>query len=223
MHPDITNTLNYCPEASLSSFIKEYDGYFTDDLVSRILSEYTYDDPCYCDSGINQNGSHDVTTNQSVRSSRTLMISAPEVKAKNPSVRESIDAEIYSILNNVITEYVSDVMPLARVSADSGYELTSYAKGSFFREHIDTFYPSDSAHSSRMDMVLARDAARRQLSISIQLNEEYEGGELTFYDKKHTVTKKKGLITVFPSNHLFPHQVTPVEAGIRYSIVTWFS
>jgi hypothetical protein len=223
MQPHATDTPNFCPESSLSSFILEYDGYFTDDLISQILSEYTYDNPDYVVSGINQDGDYEVKEDQNLRSSRTLLISAPEIKAKNPSVRESIDAEIYSILNKVISEYVNDVMPLAQVNSDSGYELTSYAKGSFFKEHIDAFYPKRTFSSFSTDNVRKVDAETRQLSVSIQLNEDYEGGELTFYNKKHTVTKKKGLITVFPSNHLFPHQVTPVEEGVRYSIVTWFS
>jgi predicted 2-oxoglutarate/Fe(II)-dependent dioxygenase YbiX len=27
---------------------------------------------------------------------------------------------------------------------------------------------------------------------------------------------------LFPSNYLYPHRITPVTQGTRYSIVTWF-
>jgi predicted 2-oxoglutarate/Fe(II)-dependent dioxygenase YbiX len=54
--------------------------------------------------------------------------------------------------------------------------------------------------------------ATRKLSMVLQLSDpsEYEGGELQILDKANpeTVTKQKGMITVFPSYTL--HQVTPV-------------
>ena len=58
------------------------------------------------------------------------------------------------------------------------------------------------------------------LSIIGILNDDYEGGELImFKDKK--IDTKKGDIIIFPSNFLYPHEITPVTKGVRYSYVSW--
>ena len=52
------------------------------------------------------------------------------------------------------------------------------------------------------------------------LNDDYEGGELLFWNE-YRVDLKKGDVVAFPSVFLFPHEVTTVTGGIRYSWVTW--
>jgi PKHD-type hydroxylase len=67
----------------------------------------------------------------------------------------------------------------------------------------------------------------RKLSMTVLLNENYEGGEFQFatYDKEECVIhipefNKIGSIVVFASD--VEHRVAPVTTGIRYSLVTWF-
>jgi PKHD-type hydroxylase len=65
----------------------------------------------------------------------------------------------------------------------------------------------------------------RKLSLSIQLSDEseYQGGELVFhrFSKKNPAVapKTKGTLILFPSYVL--HEVTPVTAGVRKSLVSW--
>lgn len=64
----------------------------------------------------------------------------------------------------------------------------------------------------------------RKLSLSIQLSnpEDYDGGvcELLFGDDKRIPLKShRGAGLLFPS--YFPHHVTPVTRGMRYSLVAW--
>tara|TARA_R100001440_G_scaffold500_2_gene1480 strand:+ start:1063 stop:1647 length:585 start_codon:yes stop_codon:yes gene_type:complete len=59
----------------------------------------------------------------------------------------------------------------------------------------------------------------RKLSMSIILNDDYEGGEFEFF-AKDKVLSKRGTIIVFPS--YMQHRVKPVTKGIRYSLVAWF-
>ena len=65
----------------------------------------------------------------------------------------------------------------------------------------------------------------RHLSIIINLNEEYEGGDLIFTDQKKVEVKRiklgKGSIVFFPSNFMYPHSIEPITKGVRYSIVSW--
>ena len=58
------------------------------------------------------------------------------------------------------------------------------------------------------------------LSIIGILNDDYEGGELIMFEDKKIDTKKGDLL-IFPSNFLYPHYVTPVTKGVRYSYVSW--
>ena len=52
------------------------------------------------------------------------------------------------------------------------------------------------------------------------LNDDYEGGNLLFWNE-YQLDLKKGDVVAFPSVFLFPHEVTTVTSGIRYSWVTW--
>ncbi len=68
--------------------------------------------------------------------------------------------------------------------------------------------------------------APRTLSIIYLLNNDYEGGELIFNlpnckDEILKIEKKPNRVVIWPSNFLYPHQVTPVTKGLRYSIVSW--
>ena len=82
--------------------------------------------------------------------------------------------------------------------------LLRYKTGDYVKKHVDT---SSDQH--------------RTLSCSLILNDNYEGGELTFFDGKYKLNPKKGDIVIFPSSFTYPHQVLPVTSGTRYAVITW--
>ena len=58
------------------------------------------------------------------------------------------------------------------------------------------------------------------LSVIGVLNDDYEGGELIMFgDKK--IDTKAGDLLIFPSNFMYPHEITPVLKGVRYSYISW--
>jgi len=65
----------------------------------------------------------------------------------------------------------------------------------------------------------------RTLSFILLLNNDYQGGELNFHDPKGNIIKTidtaPAKLIVWPSNFLFPHSVSEVTEGVRYSIVSW--
>ena len=65
----------------------------------------------------------------------------------------------------------------------------------------------------------------RHLSIIMNLNDDYEGGDLVFTDQQEKEVKRlklgKGSIVFFPSNFMYPHGIQPITKGTRYSIVAW--
>ena len=54
----------------------------------------------------------------------------------------------------------------------------------------------------------------------IRFNDDYEGADLYFWDE-NVVSLGKGDIVIFPSLFLFPHGVTEIKKGVRYSGVAW--
>ena len=67
--------------------------------------------------------------------------------------------------------------------------------------------------------------SNRALSVIINLNNDYEGGDLVFTDQKEKEIQRlklnTGSIVFFPSNFMYPHSIQPITKGTRYSIVAW--
>jgi len=65
----------------------------------------------------------------------------------------------------------------------------------------------------------------RHLSIIINLNNNYTGGDLIFTDQREKEIKRlkleKGSTVFFPSSFMYPHSIQPITKGTRYSIVAW--
>jgi PKHD-type hydroxylase len=91
-------------------------------------------------------------------------------------------------------------------------QYTTYKKNQYYRDHLDIMYKSPSN-------------AVRKISFSVQLSDpnDYKGGDLALkISSEPTVVKKtRGTVIFFPSYVL--HEVTPVEQGIRKSLVGWVS
>lgn len=58
------------------------------------------------------------------------------------------------------------------------------------------------------------------LTIIGLLNDDFEGGNLVLFED-NTIELQAGDIVVFPSVFLFPHAVTPITSGNRFSFATW--
>ncbi len=75
----------------------------------------------------------------------------------------------------------------------------------------------------------------KRVALSINLNDNYEGGNLQVFDWHYdwngedergeagwvTVEQKIGLMTLMPV--LIPHRVTNVTKGVRKQLITWFT
>jgi hypothetical protein len=65
----------------------------------------------------------------------------------------------------------------------------------------------------------------RTMSCILLLNNDYEGGNLSFRNPDGSgeweVEVKPNRMIIWPSNFLYPHTVKPVTKGTRYSVVAW--
>ena len=104
------------------------------------------------------------------------------------------------------------------VDAAESMQIGKYSKGCFYDYHQDgdgvTIY--DEPENNWLHN------KTRKLSMTILLNEDYEGGDFRFYGDDETALKEKekGSVLVFPS--YMQHCVEKITKGNRYSLVVWF-
>ncbi len=53
-------------------------------------------------------------------------------------------------------------------------------------------------------------------SCTVNLNDNYEGGELVFFNGLHSVTLGRGDAVIWPADCFWVHEVLPVTRGVRY-------
>ena len=166
------------------------------DLCNAILKEYKNTDEWE-----KANTAGGVQTK--VRSCDTIGMSLPHIMQNNKE-RARLDAEMFKCAAECIQKY-NKKFKEAHIQEDTGYELLRYNKGEFYTQHVDTFLSDP-----------------RLVSCSFHLNDDYEGGEFGFFDRSKKIKAAKGDVVMFPSTFMYPHEIMPVTAGTRYSIITWF-
>ena len=114
------------------------------------------------------------------------------------------------------------------LNGHEGPTFLMYQPGGFYEPHVDRAAADETQISPR----------RRRVSVVIFLNAmstapgpgDYSGGALTFYglvddpawrSVGFALDPMPGLLVAFPSHIV--HEVTPVTAGDRYTIVDWFT
>jgi len=104
-----------------------------------------------------------------------------------------------------------------KIDACEPMQITRYKKNGHYEFHFDG--NGFTRFNNPNDKLLH--GAVRKLSMTIVLNEDYEGGEVEFFDNNSGLIKEKmGTVIVFPSYMV--HRVRPVTKGTRYSLVAWF-
>lgn len=85
---------------------------------------------------------------------------------------------------------------------NEGYHIVRYTEGQFFAEHTDATpeYP-------------------RRVSAIVYLNDNYEGGTITFTNIEKSFKPETNTIMIFPSSEHFSHSADPVISGIKYAII----
>ena len=91
----------------------------------------------------------------------------------------------------------------------TGLQLLRYKQGQHFHEHVDNI----AGHPTW---------GQRQLSVVFYLNDDYEGGEISFQRQAQVIKPKAGDVLLFPSHFTHPHASLDVRSGVKYAVVTWF-
>tara|TARA_R100001129_G_scaffold130478_1_gene92331 strand:- start:303 stop:839 length:537 start_codon:yes stop_codon:yes gene_type:complete len=118
------------------------------------------------------------------------------------------NSEISNIFMKVFKLYIKEFRFFDSVKGDTtGWDHVLYlgSKSQEYKEHVDF------SHAKQP----------RILTCSLILNDNYNGGDFSFFEGEYIVTKKSCSAVVFPSNFCFPHAITPVSNGDRHAIITW--
>ena len=183
----------------LENYIHVENNAISTDLCEEIIKEY--DEPDDWKPGT----INDYEVNE-YRKCEVVYLSQDETLERNLKTRKKIDQKLYKIINDLLEKYLKkyDSLGYVQIKEDTGYMLLRYKTGDYVKKHVDT---SSDQH--------------RTLSCSLILNDDYQGGEISFFDGEVKPNLKKGDLLIFPSSFTYPHQVLPVTSGTRYSIITW--
>ena len=103
------------------------------------------------------------------------------------------------------------------ISSAENYQIGKYEVGDFYASHLDGMGTEGTKFIDESKPNI--DNKTRKMSMTLNLNDDYEGGDLILYDVG-PIKQKKGNITFFPGYLL--HEVTPVTKGTKYSLSMWF-
>ena len=180
----------------LENYVKEFRNIVPEDLCDAIIDEYSN-----CDDWRGGETGSGLWTD--VRNVDEIHISDAGI-IRDSQIRRELDDRLFKSIESVPREYHQQFRHFT-MSIDTGYQLLRYNEGQFYTQHVDMF-----------------GTQQRSLSCSLILNDDYEGGEFSFWDDTKTYNPSKGSALVFPSNFLYPHQIKKITKGQRYSIITWF-
>lgn len=190
----------YQSENKLSQYIKVYENVLTLEECELILNEYKDTDEWSSATVSSSN-----TANKNVRNCDIIPISNPTTIGLNEQNRRKIDSILLKKVGIAAKQYITE-FPNCFLKSDSGYDLLRYQVGGYYTQHTDSFKEQ-----------------LRTISMSINLNDDYIGGNIAFFDREIQIRGGAGSVVLFPSNFMYPHEIMPVEEGTRYSIVTWLT
>lgn len=154
--------------------------------------------------------SEGVRVDLKMRKVQELYVTDSQVKSSDPKF-DRLDEDLFQYVlkaGKIYTETLSserNMQHLPHIVEDEGYTFLHYQEGYYFKEHCDD-----------------APGINRTLTLTINLNEDYDGGLFKFFNEEISVSLKTGDAIMFPSNFMFPHEVTKITRGERYSMVTWF-
>ena len=128
-----------------------------------------------------------------------------DISYQNNELTNTLQRFFLKCVENYLTNIAPSTFPLQELTQIrfNKYEIGTNMK--MHQDHIHTIF----------------DGEKKGVPIlSVIANDDFEGGDFLMFDgKKLKLTV--GDVIVFPSNFLYPHAVTTITKGTRYSCVSW--
>lgn len=119
----------------------------------------------------------------------------------------NISSQLFGALDETLKHYSTQIYPFAEKnikSREKTMHLLRYDQSGYLPAHQD------------------QGVSTRVLSVLLYLNDDYEGGEITFRHSNITMKPEPGSVLFFPSNFLYVHEVAPITKGPRYALPNWY-
>ena len=132
------------------------------------------------------------------------------------NITSELQSSLLPVMNQVGTSYAKKYSykqtyrTQTIMTMFSPIRFNRYSNGQIMRQHHDHIH-------SLFDGV---DKGIPILSFILNFNDDYEGADLYFWND-YKIPLGKGDVVIFPSLFLFPHGVTEIKKGVRYSGVAW--
>ncbi len=150
------------------------------------------------------------------------MITAPTRLGVWGPKRDGQDLEFNKKLEKAMLDCVAkymEIYPMARQScwAWSVGHVAVYDVGQCIGEHTDQSVDLVGVKYWAGETPRAIRVQKNSISMSLFLNDDYEGGEMVLRHAKSSIPQKAGSVLAFPSSYVGAHEVTPVTSGRRCS------
>lgn len=170
------------------------------DKYSNIINEYLID--LFVLGQIVRN--YEATTDTAYRKCKALGLDGVESCHQDDyifQIRNILSQKANIAINLFRKKYSMD-----QIDKNHQWILLNYGEGDYFKYHNDDCFTHP-----------------RSLSIVIYLNDNYEGGEITFRFFNVSYKPRSGDILLFSSAFPYMHEVKPITKGYRNAAVTWYS
>lgn len=120
------------------------------------------------------------------------------------------------VLKEISRAFSECVMPYfnTQFAAFEQPTVLRYEPGGKYGAHSDNEYWDREAGHWRKTL-------NRDFSILLYLNDQYEGGKLSFPNFLCKVKPTTGMLISFPSDHRYLHAAEPLLSGERFAVVSW--
>lgn len=192
---------------TLDEYVVIYEDMVPESLAASLLDEYR-------DSG--DWASYDPEKGGTENAASAISISHPAVTGVGTR-REQLGKDVIKALSHTFDRYHARFsrrqqgLNFLHIDKLVGLRLIRYKTGQYMKIHTDK-YPDPEAGSLSWPAV----------TFTINLNDDFSGGELSLLDGELVIKVKARQGIFFPSNFLFPHAVEKVTKGTRYALVGWF-
>jgi hypothetical protein len=128
--------------------------------------------------------------------------------------QEKIDEVLWSVIHQyIMVDFSSYYEKFEWFKGWGGYtsvKFHRYVEGTRMKNHCDHIH--DIFDGERKGVPI--------LTVIGLLNDDYEGGDFMLWEKQK-IKMSTGSVLIFPSNFMYPHEVSLVTKGERFSFVSW--
>ena len=129
-----------------------------------------------------------------------------------------IKEKLHTLMKHVVRDYLNPFFNVA-IKDSEVPQMLIYHPGGHYKPHVD----SEAVATDGKGSYVWQKNIDRDISMVLYLNDDYEGGDITFPNQAIKISPQAGMLIAFPSSHHFLHGVHPVVKGTRYAVVNWFS